>query len=348
MDKLAISVIILNYNGKHWIRRCLESLVRQTILTDIEIIVADNASSDGSDSLARALLKLLDGRGRLLQNGANLGYCEGNNRGAAAASGKYLLFLNNDTWLEPNCLEQILHRTEATGADAASPRVLNYEDDSFQTHGAEGFDFFGYLTSQQIPLPTGEIFAPPGCALFIKRAVFEKLGGFDPQFFMYADETDLSWRLGLAGYKVVTVAEAKVHHRGSVAANPCGGSKVVEYRTTEMVRFHATRNGLLVILKNAQHVLLLLALSQLLWISLEALAVFVLTRNWPLIRRAYLRALSDVWRLRHYIREHRRIIGYQRKHGDFWMLRFMKLWPGRWPEIRRMLRHGPPKVIASS
>src|SRR5262245_60733399 len=103
----AISIVILNYNGAKWLDRCLESIRQQTIFERIEVIVADNASSDGSDQLAQ---KLLEGwpNGRFIANGGNLGYCAGNNRGAAAATGKYLFFLNNDTWLEADCLEKLL------------------------------------------------------------------------------------------------------------------------------------------------------------------------------------------------------------------------------------------------
>ena len=101
-----ISVVILNYNGREWLARCFESLEQQTIFSEIEVIVTDNASSDGSDRFAGEWFKRL-GRGRLVQNGANLWYCGANNNGAAVATGEFLLFLNNDTWLEPDCLEKL-------------------------------------------------------------------------------------------------------------------------------------------------------------------------------------------------------------------------------------------------
>ncbi len=118
-----ISVIVLNYNGRQWIPPCLESLGKQTIFADLEIILTDNKSSDGSEALAAEWLARR-GAGRVVQNGANLGYCEANNNGAAVARGKYLLFLNNDTWLEPDCLERLFDEVEAVGADAATPQGL--------------------------------------------------------------------------------------------------------------------------------------------------------------------------------------------------------------------------------
>src|SRR5579859_1910040 len=103
-----VSVIILNFNGARWLPRCLASLGEQTTLKNLEIIVADNASTDGSDELAGKILKSAAMPGRVVPNGGDLGYCEGNNRGARAANGKYLLFLNTDTWLERDCIEQLI------------------------------------------------------------------------------------------------------------------------------------------------------------------------------------------------------------------------------------------------
>ncbi len=347
MTSPLVSVISLNFNGGTWLPRCLESLSQQTVLDRIQIIVADNASTDGSDQLARDLLARVGTEGKVLQNGANLGYCEGNNRGAAPATGKYLLFLNTDTWLEKDCIERLVTAVEATKADAASPLVLDYDNDNFQTNGAAGFDLFGYLTGPKGPSPKGTIFAAPGCALLVKNDVFQRVGGFDPEFFMYADETDLAWRLTLCGAVTITVPEARVHHRGAVTANPKGGEKVVEFRTNEMVRFFATRNSFLVILKNAQHLLLLSCFSQGLWVCLEMFAVLAITRRWSTIRHTYLRAFADLWRLRHHILRERVRVHKLRKHNDFWMLSFLRLRPGRWQDVEKILRLGAPTVNPS-
>src|SRR5579872_3378911 len=119
-----VSVVILNFNGRAWLPRCLQSLGEQNILNKIQIIVADNASTDGSDQIAGQLLKEVRTNSKVVQNGDNLGYCEGNNRGAEAAQGKYLLFLNTDTWLEKDCIETLVEAVEGEKADCASPMVL--------------------------------------------------------------------------------------------------------------------------------------------------------------------------------------------------------------------------------
>jgi len=202
-----VSVIVLNYNGARWLERCLNSLRAQTIFDQVEVILADNVSSDGSERLGKQIVEGWP-RGVFIQHSANLGYCEGNNRAAEAANGQYLLFLNNDTWLEPPCLEQFLAEVQRTGAGAAAPLILNYDDDSFQSMGAFGFDLFG-LSSTRLPASTTrEVLMPEGCAYLIESKLFAELGGFDPEFFMFADEMDLSWRVWISGRRAMAIPSA--------------------------------------------------------------------------------------------------------------------------------------------
>ena len=163
---------------------------------------------------------------------------------------------------------------------------------------------------------------------------------------MYADEHDLCWRVWLAGGKVVLVPSARMHHRGAVAVNPKGCQRTVEIRTSDTKRFYANRNSLLVLLKNSQHVLLLLVLPQALLLGLEALALAALTRRWSHFRRAWIEALWDCWRLRGHILAERRRLRKVRQHGDFWLLRFLRGRFNRSTELRRCWRLGLPKVDA--
>jgi GT2 family glycosyltransferase len=340
-----VSVIVLNYNGAAWLERCLHSLRTQTIFHKIEVIVADNASPDGSAELAVQYLKDWP-NARVMPNGRNLGFAEGNNRPARLARGRYLFFLNNDAWLEPACIERLLAGVTSAGAVAACPLVLNYEDDSFQSAGAGGFDVFGLATSRRPPSTTRPVLMPEGCGYLIERERFLALGGFDPEFFMFAEEFDLSWRVWIAGGRACVVPEARLHHRGGAQVNPQGGGQVIEFRTSDRKRFFANRNNLLVLLKNAQHLLLLLLPLQLLLLALEAGAALFLVRRWSFVKAAYMDAVVDCWRLRSHVCQQRRLLRGLRKRGDFWMLRFLRGRLNRWDEFLRMLRFGPPKVSA--
>jgi len=341
-----ISVIVLNYNGARWLERCLASLKAQAILPQIEVIVADNLSTDNSDALAEKIIRSWP-NGVFIQHGENLGFCEGNNRAAQLAKGKYLFFLNNDTWLEPDCLEKLSREVQAVGATAAMPLVLNYADDSFQSLGAAGFDIFGLAGGRRLFANTSEVFMPEGCAYLIEREVFEWLGQFDSVLFMFSDELDLSWRLWLAGHKAISVPAARLHHRGAANVNPQGAGTVVEFRTSDTKRFYANRNGLLVVLKNCQHVLLLVAPLQLGLLVAEALVALVLIRRWSFVQRAYIDALLDCWRLRAHISEQRSRIRQHRRRSDWWMMRFLRWRLNRWDEFIRMVRFGRPRVTPS-
>jgi len=338
-----ISVIVLNYNGAVWLSRCLDSLRHQTIFPQLEIIVADNASPDGSAELAT---RLMEGwpNARVIRHDRNLGFAEGNNRPAREARGRYLFFLNNDTWLEADCLEKLGAAVQATDVVAACPRVLNYTDDSFQSAGAGGFDLFGLPTARRDYVRRRLVLMPEGCGYLIDRKRFAALGGFDPEFFMYAEEYDLSWRVWLSGGRACVVPQARLHHRGAAQVNPQGGGQTVEFRTSDRKRYYANRNHLLVLLKNAEHLLLLLLPMQLLLLAVEAVIALILVRRGSFIKTAYWEAVRDCWRLRSHICEQRRFIRAQRQHGDLWMLRFLRGRFNRWDEVVRLWRFGPPRV----
>ena len=341
-----ISVVVLNYNGNAWMKPCLDSLARQTNFDRIEIIVTDNKSSDGSDQYAADWLRQ-NGKGQVVQNGANLMYCGANNNGAAVATGEFLLFLNNDTWLEPECLERLHRATMEAGADASSPKVRDYDDGTFQNCGSPGLDIFGLTTKTKEATTVGKIFSAPGCSLFIRTEMFRKIGGFAAELLIFADETDLCWRVWISGGSIVTVPDAVLHHRGAAAFNPKGATKAVESRTTDTKRFLANRNGILFLRKNFEHwwFRYLFLSFHLILLLIEAIISFAMVRRWSYIRRSYIEAISEAFSMTAHVREwRRRIVGFRRR-SDFWILQhFFRLRPGRWDEVQRLWKFGTPKV----
>jgi hypothetical protein len=201
-------------HGANWLPKCFGSIKAQTILDQIETVMVDNNSTDDSVAVARKLLADFP-CACIVRNSENLGFCEGNNSGARVARGRYILFLNNDTWLEPDCMEKLIAGTEKIGAVASTPLVLNYPDNSYQDFGFYGFDIFGLPSPSAVATATREIFIAGGCSYLIRADVFNQLGMFDAEYFIYSDDADLSWRVWLAGYKVAGIFEAKLHHRGA-------------------------------------------------------------------------------------------------------------------------------------
>ena len=231
-----------------------------------------------------------------------------------------------------------------TGATAATPLVLNYDDHSYQDMGFFGFDIFGLPSPSTRRSEAREIFIAGGCALIVERQIFDRINGFDPEYFMYSEDLDLSWHVWIAGGTVFGLPASQIHHRGAVSVNPAGGEKTTEFRTTLQKRFLSNRNTLLCLLKNCRHILLLLVPVQVLFLALESFALIFLLRDPAFFRGAFLKAVADCWRLRgHVLAERRRIAAY-RRHGDFWMLRFFRLKPNRWFEIKRLFHFGVPRV----
>lgn len=345
-SEILVSVIVLNYNGARWIERCVTSILGQT-LEEFELIVVDNLSTDGSDVIAE---KLVNGqpKARFVKHTENLGYCEGNNRGAASSRGEYILLLNNDAWLERDCLKNLVAEVEVAGAGAAMPRVMNWDDDEFQWgDAADGFDVFGLpVFPHSLPERTSNLMMPGGCSYLVRRDLFMMFGGLDRKIFMYADEWDLSWKVWISGNSAINAPSARCHHRGAANVNPVGGERVVQLRTSDTKRYFSNRNCLLVLAKNCSSFLLLLIPLQIGFLCLEALVGLVLIRRWSFIRRSYFEAIRDFFGLWPHIREERRKVKTFRKRGDFYMLRFLRLRLNRWDEFRQLLRKGVPKVDA--
>jgi GT2 family glycosyltransferase len=344
-DSPLISIIVLNCNGAGWLPKCFETILGQTIIGQIETIMVDNKSTDDSVAVARPLLSKFP-NAAIVRLDVNQGFCGGNNAGAREARGKWLLFLNNDTWMEPDCMEKLVAGTEKIDAAASTPLVLNYPDNSFQDFGFYGFDIFGLPSGSSSITGTREIFIAGGCSYFIRNDVFNQIGMFDAEFFIYSDDTDLSWRVWIAGYKVAGISEARLHHRGAAGVNPSGGIETVEFRTTDRKRFLTNRNSLLTLLKDGRHLLLLTIPPQIMLLFVESLVGAVILRRWSFARESFWSVLADLWRLRgHVMQERKRIAGF-RRHSDFWMLRFFRLRPNRWFEITRLFKFGLPRVDA--
>lgn len=350
MPNPVVSVVISNKNGVQWLPRCLESVRRQTIADRIEVILVDNVSTDESVPLARKLMAGFP-HASIIENKEDLGFTGGMNTGAFAATTEGVFLLSNDTWMADDCLEQLVRVVNERQADAAMPLVMNYEDDSIQTLGADGLDFFGLPSVSPVPeararSETTDVFMVAGCGFWMRTDVFRKLGGFDTGQFMFAEETDLSWRVWVAGGRIIRAPAARLHHRGAAGVNPAGETKIVESRTSETKRYLANRNNILVLLKNAQHILLVLLIPQLLLLLLEAGVTLVLMRRWSYVRKSYFKAVADAFRMMGHVREWRRRIKTVRKRSDFAMLRYLRLRPGRWDEVKRLFQFGVPKVDA--
>ena len=218
-----ISVAVVNWNRREYLRACLESLAAQRN-ADFEVIVVDNGSSDGSADMIRAEFASRPGlRVSVICNTTNRGFCEANNQVFAAARGKFVALLNNDAEAGPDFLAG-LRRAFDTAPDIgmAAAKVLVYED-------PRRIDKVGHLIypdGQNRGRGTGEIdqgqydrmeecLWPDGSAAMYRKAMLDAIGGFDEDLFMFADDAELGLRARIAGWRCLYVPDAVVrHHRG--------------------------------------------------------------------------------------------------------------------------------------
>jgi GT2 family glycosyltransferase len=320
----------------------VESLVQQTIFPQTQIIIADNLSTDGSDRLSEQLLANIP-NALFVQNGCNRGFGAGSNMAVKHATGRFLFFLNPDVWLEPDCLEQLCAAARDPSVGVVSALVLDYDSNQFQTAGATGFDLCGYMFDPATQ-PTPKILYSSHGFCFLSRELFERIGGYEENFFLYCEELDLSWRARIAGKEVVYADAARMHHRGAAAENPKGGTRIVEIRTSNSKRFYANRNHLITLLKNAQHIRLLHLIPALAQMFFEGIGGMILLRRWSFFSRTFWDAIAGCWRLRRYLIAERRRIRSYRQCGDFQMLRFLSWRFNRWIEVKRFCHYGLPKV----
>lgn len=215
-----VSVIVLCYNGKDFLERCLSALSKQTF-KDFEIILVDNASRDGSVNFTRKLkIRLHLWNLRIIENTVNLGYCGGNNLGIRASYGKYVVILNQDTWVSPNWLEELVKTAELSYAGIFQSKIL-YPNGKIRTTG-NFLDIYGMFACRgrfeeengQYDHRPYDFFYASGASILLKREFFESIGGFDEDLFMYCEDVDLSWRARLKGYNVQLVPSSICFHMG--------------------------------------------------------------------------------------------------------------------------------------
>ncbi len=204
---MELSILIVNYNGKHLLKTCLDSIHKIKLpIKDYEIIIVDNNSNDGSAEYIKKNYK----RARVVENRKNLGYT-GINAGLPYCRGKFILFLNNDIKIGRNCIKELLKEIKKdSNIGMTAPRLINYYNKSMKSGGtwlSRAF-YNGHLDSE----PKLREIPYLGVGL-IRKDIVKKFGYiFDPNYFIYAEDVDLGLRLRMLGYKVLFVPKATLYH----------------------------------------------------------------------------------------------------------------------------------------
>ncbi len=207
-----VSVIIVNYNGQKWLKKCFDSLMDQTY-KNFEIIFVDNNSSDDSIEFIEKNYK--NKRIKVIKSDKNLGFAGGNNLGIKEAKGDYILFLNNDTWVENNFIKDIFDFYKNNSYDIVAPYERSYDPDINLEPYKISIDILGHPIYFKKEISKSKEFYLSGVSLFFSKNLYQETGGLDNNFFMYFEETDWFWRLNLLKKTFSHIPEVFVYHKGA-------------------------------------------------------------------------------------------------------------------------------------
>jgi GT2 family glycosyltransferase len=202
-----VSVIIINYNGKKLLEKCLESLFKIDY-KNFEIIIVDNNSSDNTLEFITTHYPSII----IIKLDSNKGYAEPNNIAAKIAKGNYLLFLNNDTIVTNNFISEMINVMENDKTIGICQSLLLKPNGSIDSSG-DFIDKLGVVYNSKIKTDEiREISSARGASLMIHEELFDNLGGFDEKFFVSFEDVDLGWRTWILGYRVILVPNSIVYH----------------------------------------------------------------------------------------------------------------------------------------
>ena len=321
-------MVVVNYNCREHIGRTLESLRHQTV-PDVEAIVLDNGSSDGSvDLVSRRFPEV-----RQITSSANLGFAAGNNHAVARATGEFVMLLNPDAWLEPDSLERLAATLSEDPQIGVVGGTVRHPDGTIQEQGNR-VDRFCF------PLPrrgdaTGpidrECFYVGGCSLMMRLRDWRLLGGLDERMFMFFEEVDLCWRAQRSGFDVAVVPDAVIWHVGGATLSGGYAREGGRHATSPTRIYLRERNTLASVIRNGDPATI--GFAALGWILNAVEAVGFLALRQPRVAAQYPRALAwNLWRLpetlrmrralrRTFVRGDRDINGWARGSGKLEVLR---------------------------
>jgi len=230
-EEIQLSIIIVTHNAKDFLRNCLKSVFEKIKNLSFEVLVVDNASSDGTFEMLKNEFPQV----KVIFSKENLGFAKANNLAIKEAKGKYIFLLNPDTILLDENFEKLIDFAQKNpDVGAIGPKVLN-SDLTIQHQCKRGFptpwNIFCYLSGLAKIFPKSKIFAGylltyldtekiqgvdslSGCAMVVKREVIEKVGMMDEDYYLYGDDLDWCYRIKSAGWKVVYFPETKIIHYG--------------------------------------------------------------------------------------------------------------------------------------
>ncbi len=227
-----VSIIIVSYNTADLTVACLESVFASRCVS-YEVFVVDNASQDGSAAIVREKFP----KARLIANEANRGFGAANNQALRECSGRYVIFLNPDTAVEPDAFSGMVEYMEAhPEVGLAGPRVLN-PDGSRQDSASDRYPGHRYGAADLGVLP-GKVACVLGACQIASAGLLRELGGFDEDFFLYGEDQDLCLRIRKHGFEIGLIEEVAIMHHGGQSERAIPPAEVVRKKIRAELLFY--------------------------------------------------------------------------------------------------------------
>ncbi|MFX0132121.1 MAG: glycosyltransferase family 2 protein [Candidatus Hodarchaeota archaeon] len=208
---LKVSIIIVTYNSINHIEECIKSILKQNFA--YEILIVDNNSKDGTVEFIKKNFPFIT----IIENKKNIGMGSGNNLGVKYAAGDFIVILNDDTIVESNWLRNLIRPLKNTSKIITTPKILLYDGLKINTSGNinhfTGLGFVRGLGKKRNAYSKYEyVSGLSGCCFALRKQDYLELNGFDEKLFMYAEDTELSWRALLKNFKILYVPTSLVRH----------------------------------------------------------------------------------------------------------------------------------------
>lgn len=330
-----VSICIANYNGESLLRDCIGSIFEQEADFEIEVLVHDDASGDGSIALLESGYPDI----RIIRSATNVGFCISNNRMVEAARGDFILLLNNDTALYPDAISTLVEQWKLTPSSILTLPQYAWDDGRLINRGCRLDIFYNVvpvLDDGEAPIAMVE-----AACLFMEKNLWERLGGFPESFGSIAEDALLCCAARLSGAQIICARSSGYRHRQGASF---GGNRILSTTLASPYsrRYLSERNRFALLLgctpTRLTWMLLLLHLLQLLT---EAALVCALSRSAEAWRRIYLPAIGDAWKQRDSTRRLRQRLQALRTIGLGDYFKAFTFIPQR---LRLLTRHGIPTL----
>jgi len=252
----SLSIIIVNWNTKEYLKKCLQSIYNDDLSHSYEVIVVDNASTDGSKEMLHQLFPQV----KTILNHQNLGFAQANNQAIQLSEGTYILLLNSDTIVREGAIESLVNFVEnnpevgCVGAKLLNPdNSLQFSCSPNPTLISEFMRMFhlpgirpdGYyhMDRWKLNIPR-EVDVLIGACMLFRMSALEKIGSFDKQFFMYSEEVDLCYRIRQAGWKVFWSPDAEIVHYGGQSSKQVAAKMFIQLYKSKVLFFRKHRGQL--------------------------------------------------------------------------------------------------------